>query len=63
MKQKRQAKPAIAHAIIWAGLMLATALMLNGTGVSGEKLSMLIMFQIAGWFATSQLLPKATETE
>ena len=47
-----------ANAIIWAAMILATAIMVDGDGGSATSSTsfMLVMIHIAGWFVTDQLV-------
>lgn len=55
MTNKKLTTPITANALVWAALMLATALIVSGE-ISPEKSLFVLTLQIAGWFATNQLL-------
>ncbi len=52
MTDKTDKKKTISNAIIWAAMMLATALVVGDS----EKSSAMIAILIAGWIASAQLL-------
>ena len=63
MSNKKQVSPVIANAVIWAAIILATSL-LTGDVLESDKSFMLLILQIAGWFATNGLvssISKATK--
>ena len=56
MTHKTNSYSLIANALIWASLMISTALILGGSGIAPEKQFFLITLQIAGWYSVSSLL-------
>jgi hypothetical protein len=48
MSKKKTSKSVIANAIIWAGVILATALVMAG----GEQSKMVGLLLIVGWYAS-----------
>ena len=59
MTNGKKTNPVIGNAIIWASLMIATSLILAGAAdVEAGQKSTIMILQIAGWFATNQMLTK-----
>jgi hypothetical protein len=52
----------ITNAVVWASLMIATALILAGSNVTSERQFFLIMLQIAGWYSINRLLHKHSDS-
>ncbi len=57
MTQKKKNTPVIANAIVWAALMIATSLVVADE-ISSQQSWVLLMLQIAGWFATNLIVVK-----
>ena len=62
MTNENKSYSLISNAIVWASLMIATALILSGSNVTSEKRFFLIMLQIAAWYATNRLLHRHGES-
>lgn len=61
MKKSPLKSPVIGNALIWAAMMLATALILSDvTGLDKGDKTMLMILQISGWFMTNQLVTKGS---
>ena len=56
MKPRLKIKPIVLHSLVWASMMIASAL-LNGDGGNADQM---IIFMIGGWFITQQLLINAS---
>ncbi len=56
MTHEKKSYSLITNAVVWASLMIATALILAGSSVTSEKQMFLIMLQITGWYSINQLL-------
>ena len=54
MKLGRKPRPAIANAIAWAAMMIATALVITDAPL--ELKSFLLLLQIVGWFSVNLAL-------
>lgn len=57
MTQKNQTTPVIANAIVWAALIIATALIM--ADASDDRKMSLLLLQIVGWYAVNLTLLKA----
>lgn len=57
MTKKKKYNPVVANALVWAALMIATALIVADE-ISSRQSWVLLMLQIAGWFATNQIVVK-----
>ena len=56
MTNKFHARPAVTNAIVWAALIIATALLMSDAGDSQK--STLLLLQIAGWYTIDATLTK-----
>ncbi len=56
MTNKFHARPVFTNAIVWAALMIATALIMADAG--DKQKSLLLLLQIAGWYAVNRALVK-----
>jgi hypothetical protein len=54
MKLGKKPRPAIANAIAWAAMMIATALVITDAPL--EQKSFLLLLQIVGWFSVNLAL-------
>ena len=57
MTQESQTTPVIANAIVWAAVIIATALIMADAG--GDRKMSLLLLQIVGWYAVNLTLLKA----
>ena len=55
MKKTKSVKPAVANAMIWAAMMIASSLLMADPSEANSK--MMIILMVAGWFATQRLVP------
>lgn len=58
---KASAFPVIANALVWAAMMLASALLTTPREDGNSNVMMLIL--VAGWVATNGLVSKSTDSE
>lgn len=56
MTDEKQASPVITNAIVWAALIIATALLMGDAG--GNQKMTLLLLQLAGWFTVDASLTK-----
>ena len=56
MKLRKTTRPALANAIAWAAMMIATALVLTDAPL--EQKSFLMLLQIVGWYSVNLALGK-----
>ena len=56
MTQKNQTTPVIANAIVWAAVIIATALIM--ADASDDQRMSLLLLQIVGWYAVNLTLLK-----
>ena len=56
MTNKKQSNPMIANAIVWAALMIATALIM--ADAEGRQKEFIMLMQFTGWFAINLSLVK-----
>jgi|GEM_PF-2783898 len=58
MERKLLKNRRVANAIIWCSMILATAIMVDGsaTDATSKTSFMLVMIHIAGWFVADQLV-------
>ena len=54
MKLGKKSRPAVANAIAWAAMMIATALVITDAPL--EQKSFLLLLQIVGWFSVNLAL-------
>jgi hypothetical protein len=54
MKLRKRIRPAIANAIAWAVMMIATALVITDAPL--EQKSFLMLLQIVGWYSVNMAL-------
>ncbi len=54
MKLRHKTSPAVANAIAWAAMMIATALVVTDAPL--EQKSFLLLLQIVGWFSVNLAL-------
>ena len=56
MTNKFHTRPVFTNAIVWAALIIATALLMSDAGDSQK--TTLLLLQIAGWYTVDATLPK-----